>query len=159
MVKSSSAQISSNTLGWPWMTAYLLMSMHVLYIKSKVSKVLGVFSRLRLLICWLRKQQTGYTRWWCCQCLITDIVWRGSGKMNSFKLERMQRRAEQNCVYELQYVYCWHYFKTWLGPLVRERKLHILDQVSDCLAGKAPAYFQNYFKQGRSDTVCAYWLS
>ena len=95
MVKSSSAQISSNTLGWPWMTAYLLMSMHVLYIKSKVSKVLGVFSRLRLLICWLRKQQTGYTRWWCCQCLITDIVWRGSGKMNSFKLERMQRRASR----------------------------------------------------------------
>ena len=37
------------------------------------------------------------------------------------------------------------------GLLSERRKQHILDQVSDCLLGKAPAYFQNYFNQQHSE--------
>ena len=37
------------------------------------------------------------------------------------------------------------------GLLSERRKQHILDQDSDCLAGKAPTYFPNYFNQRRSD--------
>ena len=72
--------------------------------------------------------------------------------MNSFKIERVQRRASRTVMY-MNSSMCTDDIisKLGWGLLSERRKQHILDQVSDCLGGKASAYFQNYFNQRRSD--------
>ena len=126
---------------------------HVLYIESKVSRVLGVFSRLRYLL-------TAETANRLYKAMVLpildycDTVWHGGGKTNSIKIERLQRRAGR--IVYVNSSMCTDEIISNLGweLLSERRKQHIFNQVSDCLAGKAPTYFQNYFNQRRSDIHC-----
>lgn len=128
----------------------LSFNLHIDYVKKKVSKTLGMFSRIRSSL-----TTEASNRLYKSMILpILDYcsaVFHGCGKGNDEELERLQRRggrivlktahlSTEQMVADLG----WDLLKT-------RREKRIVKLVEKCLDGKAPSYFSDYFQQRNHD--------
>ena len=126
----------------------LSMNQHIDYVKKKVSKMLGIFSRAR-------PSLTIESANKLFKSMILPIldycgaVFHGCGKGNEEVLERLQRRGGR-IVLNTAHLST-EQMVTSLGwdTLTRRRENHIVNLVEKCLKGTAPSYFSEYFQLKR----------
>ena len=126
----------------------LSMNQHIDYVKKKVSKMLGIFSRAR-------PSLTIESANRLFKSMILPIldycgaVFHGCGKGNEEVLERLQRRGGR-IVLNTAHLST-EQMVTSLGwdTLTRRRENHIVNLVENCLKGTAPSYFSEYFQLKR----------
>ena len=126
----------------------LSMNQHIDYVKKKVSKMLGIFSRAR-------PSLTIESANRLFKSMILPIldycgaVFHGCGKGNEEVLERLQRRGGR-IVLNTAHLST-EQMVTSLGwdTLTRRRENHIVNLVEKCLKGTAPSYFSEYFQLKR----------
>ena len=95
----------------------LSFNLHIDYVKKKVSKTLGMFSRIRSSLTTeasnrLYKSMILPNLEYCC------AVFHGCGKGNEEELERMQNRAASIVLVltDGAFVHARYGFQSWLGP-------------------------------------------
>ena len=128
----------------------LSLNQHIDYVKKKVSKMLGIFSRAR-------PSLTIESANRLFKSMILPIldycgaVFHGCGKGNEEGLECLQRRGGR-IVLNTAHLST-DQMVTSLGwdTLTRRRENHIVKLVEKCLKGTAPSHFSNYFQLKRHD--------
>ena len=127
----------------------LSFNLHIDYIKKKVSKTLGMFSRIRSSL-----TTEASNRLYKSMILpILDYcstVFHGCGKGNEEELERLQRRGGRIVLNTA------HLSNEQLGDLGWDllklrREKRIVKLVKKCMDGEAPSYFSDYFQKTTSD--------
>ena len=128
----------------------LSLNLHIDYVKKKVPKTLGMFSRIRSLLISevshrLYKSMILPNLEYCC------AVFHGCGKGNEGELERLQRRAAR-IVLKTVHLSTQDMVSSlgWDPPKTRREK-HIVKLVKNCLDGQAPSYFSDYFRRQTYD--------
>ena len=128
----------------------LSLNQHIDYVKKKVSKMLGIFSRAR-------PSLTIESANRLFKSMILPIldycgaVFHGCSKGNEEGLECLQKRGGR-IVLNTAHLST-NQMVTSLGwdTLTRRRENHIVKLVEKCLKGTAPSYFSNYFQLKRHD--------
>ena len=128
----------------------LSFNLHIDYVKKKVSKTLGIFSRIRSSLTTqasnrLYKSMILPNLEYCC------AVFHGCGKGIEDELEPLQRRASR-IVLKTVHLFTQH-MASGLGwdPLKTRKEKHIVKLVKNCLDGQAPSYFSVYFRRRTYD--------
>ena len=114
--------------------------------KNKVSKTLGMFSRIRSSLTTeasnrLYKSMILPNLEYCC------AVFHGCGKGNKEELERLQRRAARIVLKTVHLSTQDMASSLGWDPLKTRREKHIVKLVKNCLDGQAPSYFSDYFRR------------
>ena len=110
---------------------------HVDYVRMKVSKILGMFSRIRpSLTLTLEAANRLYKAIVLPVLDYCDAVWHECGQGNSDKIERLQRRAARIAYFKAASKLSTDQIMTKLGlePLYYRRRTHILRFVNECIA-------------------------
>ena len=125
---------------------------HVDYVRMKVSKILGMFSRIRPSLT-LEAANRLYKAMVLPVLDYCDAVWHECGQGNSDKIERLQRRAARIIYYKAASNLSTDQIMTKLGlePLYYRRRAHILRFVDECIANRVPRYLSNYFNVRNCD--------
>ena len=119
---------------------------HVDYVRTKVSKILGMFSRIRPSL-----TPEAANRLYKAMVLpvldYCDAVWRECGQGNSDKIERLQRRAARIVYFKAASKLSTDQIMTKLGlePLYYERRTHILRFFNEYIASSVSRYLFHYF--------------
>ena len=129
---------------------YLGVVLHIDYVKKKVSKTLGMFSRIRSSLTTeasnqLYKSMILPNLEYCC------AVFHGCGNGNEEELERLQRRAASIVLKTVHLSTQDMAFLLGWNPLKTRREKHIVKLVKTCLDGQAPSYFSDYFRRRTYD--------
>ena len=120
----------------------------------KVSKILGMFSRIRpSLTLTLEAANRLYKAIVLPVLDYCDAVWHECGQGNSDKIERLQRRAARIAYFKAASKLSTDQIMTKLGlePLYYRRRTHILGFVNECIANRVPRYLSNYFNVRNRD--------
>ncbi|KAK2551405.1 RNA-directed DNA polymerase from mobile element jockey, partial [Acropora cervicornis] len=119
---------------------------HVDYVRMKVSKILGMFSRIRPSLT-MEAANRLYKAMVLPVLDYCDAVWHECGQGNSDKIERLQRRAARIIYYKAVSNLSTDQIMTKLGlePLYYRRRTHILRFVDECIANRVPRYLSNDF--------------
>ena len=119
---------------------------HMDYVRTKVSKILGMFSRIRPSLT-LEAANRLYKAMVLPVLDYCDTVWHECGQGNSDKIERLQRRAARIIHYKAASNLSTDQIMIKLGlePLYYRRRAHILRFVDECIANRVPRYLSNYF--------------
>ena len=120
----------------------------------KVSKILGMFSRIRpSLTLTLEAANRLYKAIVLPVLDYCDAVWHECGQGNSDKIERLQRRAARIAYFKAASKLLTDQIMTKLGlePLYYRRRTHILGFVNECIANRVPRYLSNYFNVRNRD--------
>ena len=125
---------------------------HVDYVRMKVSKILGMFSRIRPSLT-LEAANRLYKAMVLPVLDYCDAVWHECGQGNSDKIERLQRRAARIVYFKAASKLSTDQIMTKLGlePLYYRRRTHILRFVDECIANRVPRYLSNYFNVRNRD--------
>ena len=125
---------------------------HVDYVRMKVSKILGMFSRIRPSLT-LEAANRLYKAMVLPVLDYCDAVWHECGQGNSDKIERLQRRAARIIYFKAASNLSTDQIMTKLGlePLYYRRRTHILRFVDECIANGVPRYLSNYFNVRNRD--------
>ena len=126
---------------------------HVDYVRMKVSKLLGMFTRIRPLIT-LEAANRLYKAMVLPVLDYCDAVWHECGQGNSAKIERLQRRAARIVYFKAASNLSTDQIITKLGwkPLYSRRQENILRFVNQCIANRVPRYLFNYFNVRNHDS-------
>ena len=116
------------------------------YVRMKVSKILGMFSRIRPSLT-LETANRLYKAMVLPVLDYCDAVWHECGQGNSDKIERLQRRAARIVSFKAASKLTTDQIMTKLGlePLYYRRQAHILKFVNECIANRVPRYLSNCF--------------
>ena len=130
----------------------LSLNQHIDYIKKKVSKMLGIFSRARPSL----KIESANRLFKTMILPILDhrgAVFHGCGKGNGEVLERLhiQRRGGRIVLNTTHLSTEQMVTSRGWDTLTRRRENHIVKLVEKCLKGTAPSYFSKYFQLKRHD--------
>ena len=110
----------------------------------KVSKILGMFSRIRPSLT-LETANRPYKAMVLPVPDYCDAVWHECGQGNSDKIERLQRRAARIVYFKAASKLTADQIMTKLGleTLYYRRRTHILRFVNECIANRVPRYLSN----------------
>ena len=123
---------------------------HVKYLLSKVGKRIGMLGRIRKNIS-MHTASTIYKSFTLPILDYCDAVWNCCGRVNTDKLEKLQRRAARIVMRmdssdeALEYL--------GYRTLERRREGHVLKLVKKCLNKRCPQFLMDYFKYNR-DVIC-----
>ena len=125
---------------------------HVDYVRMKVSKILGMFSRIRPSLT-LEAANRLYKAMVLPVLDYCDAVWHECGQGNSDKIERLQRRAARIVFFKAASKLSTDEIMTKLGlePLYYRRRTHILRFGNECIASRVPRYLFHYFNVRNRD--------
>ena len=118
----------------------------------KVSKILGMFSRIRPSLT-LETANRPYKAMVLPVLDYCDAVWHECGQGNSDKIERLQRRAARIVYFKAASKLTTDQIMTKLGlePLYYRRRTHILRFVNEYIANRVPRYLFNCLKVRNRD--------
>ena len=119
---------------------------HIQCVKKKVSKILGLFSRIRPLLT-VQSANRIYKVMVLSVLDYCDIVFHECGQGNQDELERLQRRASR-IVYRNSGLLSTNDIIDKLGweTLNQRRENHVLKAVQKCIDNEVPNYMSDYFK-------------
>ena len=123
---------------------------HLDYVRMKVSKILGMFSRIRPSFT-LEAANRPYKAMVLSVLDYCDVVWHECGQGNSDKIERLQRRAARILYFKAAPTLSTDQILTKLGwePLYFRRRTHILR--FECISNRVSRYLFNYFNVRNHD--------
>ena len=121
---------------------------HVDYVRMKVSKILGIFSRIRPSLT-LEAANRLYKATVVPVLDYCDAVWHECGQGKSDKIERLQKRAARIVYFRAASKLSTDEIMTKLGlePLYYRSRTHILRFVHEYIANRVPIYLSNYFNE------------
>ena len=122
------------------------------YVRMKVSKILGMFSRIRPLLT-LKVANRLYKAMVLPVLDYCDAVWHECRQGNSEKIERLQRRAARIVYFKAASKLSTDQIMTKLGlePVYYRRRRHILRFVNECIVNRVPRYLFNYSNERNRD--------
>ena len=125
---------------------------HVDNVRMKVSKILGMFSRIRPSLT-LEAENRLYKAIVLPVQDYCDAVCHECGQGNSDKIERLQRRAARIVYFKAASKLSTDQIMTKLGleTLYYRRRTHILRFVNECITNRVPRYYFNYFNVRKRD--------